>query len=375
MVHLKGITWDHPRGYAPLIATVSAYSQSHSDVEIVWEKQPLEAFENRALDQLAREFDLLVIDHPHVGSASLDRCLVRLEDTERQEELQMLEQQSVGRSHQSYHYENSQWALAIDAAAQGSAYQADMLPSPPTTWSEVVALSGSGRVLWPLNPVHALMSFFTLAASAGTPCGAVGRQLIGEQEGLAVLYAMDEVFRNVPQECLGLDPIGVLELLSEGDHFLYCPLVFCYANYARRGFRRNLIRFGGIPEFENGRAHSTLGGAGIAVSAFAHDQQSAVDYAFWIAGADCQKTIYFESGGQPANRDAWEDGPVNALSNDFFRDFRTTMEQSWMRPRHAGYLEFQKIGGSTIHQFLERRRAARDTVRSLLSAYEATWDT
>lgn len=374
MVRLKGITWDHPRGYAPLIATVSAYSQSHPDVEIIWEKRPLEAFENQPLNQLAREFDLLVVDHPHVGAAARDLCLVRLEDTERHEELQILEQKSVGGSHQSYHYGNSQLALAIDAAAQASAYRADLLPSPPANWNDVVALSGSGRVLWPLKPAHALMSFFTLAASAGTPCGATERHLIGEHEGLTVLRAMEEVSRNVPRECLELDPIGVLEWLSEGDHFLYCPLVFCYANYARRGFRRYLIRFGGVPKFENGRGHSTLGGAGIAVSALAHDRQSAVDYAFWLAGADCQKTIYFESGGQPANRDAWEDDAVNAMSQNFFREFRTTMDQSWTRPRHAGYLEFQKLGGSLIHEFLESRRTAKDTLRSLRSAYEASWE-
>lgn len=375
MVHLKGITWDHPRGYAPLIATVSAYSQSHSDVEIVWEKQPLAAFENRPLDQLAREFDLLVIDHPHVGAAARNRCLVRLDDTERHEELKALAQQSVGRSHQSYHYENSQWALAIDAAAQASAYRADLLPSPHSTWNDVVALSRSGRVLWPLKPVHALMSFFTLAASAGMPCGAAGCRLIGEREGLAVLDAMDEVFRNVPPECLGLDPIGALELLSEDERFLYCPLIFCYANYARPGFKHHLICFGGTPEFENERGRSTLGGAGIAVSAFACDQQTAVDYAFWLAGADCQKTIYFEAGGQPANRAAWEDDAVNAVSQNFFRDLMTTMDQSWIRPRHAGYLKFQELGGNIIHEFLERRRTARDAVRSLLCAYDATWDT
>jgi len=375
MVRLKGITWDHPRGYAPLIATASAYSQGHPDVEIVWEKRPLEAFENRPLNQLGREFDLLVIDHPHVGAAARDRCLARLEDTGRHKELQILEQKSVGGSHQSYQYKNGQWALAIDTAAQASAYRADLLPSPPANWREVVALSGGGRVLWPLRPVHALMSFFTLAASAGTPCGATERHLIREQDGVAVLCAMDEVFRNVPRECLDLDPIGVLEGLSEGEDFVYSPLVFCYANYARRGFRRHLIRFGSIPEFGSGGARSILGGAGIAVSAWAHDQQSAVDYAFWLAGADCQKTIYFESGGQPANRDAWEDDAVNALSQNFFRELRTTMDQSWMRPRHAGYLEFQKQGGSIIHEFLERRRTAKDAVRTLQCAYEASWET
>lgn len=370
---MKGITWDHPRGYDPLVATAAAYSRTHPGVEIAWEKRPLQAFENQPLIQLCREFDFLVIDHPHVGAIARNRCMIRLEDTGRDEELRILEQESVGGSHQSYRYDGSQWALAIDAASQASAYRAELLPCPPSNWREVVALSSCGSVLWPLKPVHALMSFFTLAASAGTPCCVMKHHLLDEQDGLAVLCMMEEVFRNIPQECLDLDPIGVLERLSEGEDFVYCPLVFCYSNYTRRGFRPQLIRFRNVPKLGNGVARSTLGGAGIAVSSLTHDRRSAVDYAFWLAGADCQKTIYFESGGQPANRRAWEDEAVNSRCRNFFREFRTTMDQSWVRPRHAGYLEFQKLGGNIIHKFLERSRTAKDTIRALQSAYEISW--
>src|SRR5213075_1562947 len=103
------MTWNHPRGIDPLVAHAKAYRTSH-DVEISWDARPLEDFEAYPLDQLAEQYDLIVIDHPHVGMAASRRCLLQLEVPP--------VDQTVGHSCQSYYFDGRQWALAIDAAAQ-----------------------------------------------------------------------------------------------------------------------------------------------------------------------------------------------------------------------------------------------------------------
>src|SRR5207247_7815374 len=107
------MTWNHPRGIDPLVAHAKVYRASH-DVEILWDARPLEDFEAYPLDQLAERYDLIVIDHPHVGkaAAAAQECLQPLEAAP--------VDQTVGYSHQSYYFEGKQWALAIDAAAQVS---------------------------------------------------------------------------------------------------------------------------------------------------------------------------------------------------------------------------------------------------------------
>ena len=69
MITLRGITWDHPRGYAPLAASVAPYAQAHS-VRVEWERRSLKDFGDAPLPELARDYDLLIIDHPHVGQES-----------------------------------------------------------------------------------------------------------------------------------------------------------------------------------------------------------------------------------------------------------------------------------------------------------------
>ncbi len=41
---LKGMTWNHPRGYDPMVACSRAW-QEKSGVEIQWEKRSLQDFE------------------------------------------------------------------------------------------------------------------------------------------------------------------------------------------------------------------------------------------------------------------------------------------------------------------------------------------
>jgi hypothetical protein len=70
VVSLRGMTWDHARGYDPMVATSAAYAAAHPGVTITWEKRSLQAFADRPISEMAETYDLMVIDHPHVGEVA-----------------------------------------------------------------------------------------------------------------------------------------------------------------------------------------------------------------------------------------------------------------------------------------------------------------
>src|SRR5262249_49984375 len=77
-IHLRGMTWNHPRGLDPLVAHATFYRQTRN-IQIDWDARSLEDFEAFPLDELAAKYDLMVIDHPHVGMAAASGCLLPLE--------------------------------------------------------------------------------------------------------------------------------------------------------------------------------------------------------------------------------------------------------------------------------------------------------
>ena len=68
-VKLTGITWNHTRGYLPLVATAQRFADQHPDVSIEWHRRSLQEFADFPIERLAERFDLLVIDHPFAGHA------------------------------------------------------------------------------------------------------------------------------------------------------------------------------------------------------------------------------------------------------------------------------------------------------------------
>ena len=77
---LIGMTWNHTRGFLLLAATAQHFAEVHSGVEIVWQKRSLQAFGDQSLEQLAPQFDLLVVDHPFVGYAAANPVLLPLDE-------------------------------------------------------------------------------------------------------------------------------------------------------------------------------------------------------------------------------------------------------------------------------------------------------
>src|SRR3954454_18744621 len=146
---LRGMPWSHPRGYEPMIACSALWKQQKG-IAVEWDKRSLQDFESFPVEELARTYDLIVIDHPHVGQITGQDCLAPLDLPGCEAERDALAAGSVGKSWPSYQWQGRQWALPIDAATQVQAWRPGLLASAPTRWSEVLELARQGRVLIPL---------------------------------------------------------------------------------------------------------------------------------------------------------------------------------------------------------------------------------
>ncbi|MDX0698207.1 extracellular solute-binding protein [Sinorhizobium medicae] len=352
---LKGMTWNHPRGYDPMVACSRAW-QEKSGVEIQWEKRSLQDFETFPVEVLARDYDLIVIDHPHVGQITSENCLLPLDVPGREADRQALSAASVGPSYRSYEWNARQWAFPIDAATQVQAWRPDRTGR-LRTWRELLDLARSGGVVLPLRPPHSLMSFFTLCGNLGRPCRSNGQgDLVDAETGATAIELLKEIAALVDPVCFDMDPIAAFEAMAEeGAAFACAPLIYGYVSYSMAGFRPALIRFGDIPDIgAAGPVGSALGGTGIAVSAFSKAPEQAIDFAYWVASGDVQRGIYAACGGQPGHGAAWQDETVNAATHDFYRATRETLEAAWLRPRHDGYMAFQQAGSDRLNEGLRR---------------------
>ena len=142
MINLKGMTWDHPRGYDPMIASSESFTKKHNNsFSITWDKRPLQAFADRPIEQMTGQYDLIVIDYPHVGEVSANGLLDNFDKSEYTDQLSKLFQESVGQSHKSYFVDNHQWALAIDAATQVAVYRKDLIDFLPSSWNDLIELT------------------------------------------------------------------------------------------------------------------------------------------------------------------------------------------------------------------------------------------
>lgn len=357
MTVLRGITWDHPRGLDCLRASAAEWTRDHPDIAVEWTARSLQEFGAAPLEELVAEFDLLVVDHPHVPHAHHAGLLATIDAPE-------LAGQSVGRSPDSYIYSGRRYGLAIDAAAQVAVHRPDLLPEPPREWSQVWELTAAGRVLWPGKPVDAISSFLSLAGNAGVDI-AVGDRFVDTDAGSSILADLHRLADSVPPDCLEQNPIQVAERLATGDQWIYAPLLFGYTNYSRTGFRQHRLAYTDAPGVDG----SCLGGAGIALSAATPHRAEATAHARWLASADVQRGVYYRGGGQPGNAVAWEDPATNADSLDFFRNTRATLENARIRPHYDGWLTVQEVAGAAINRALRREIDDVTCLRAIEHSY------
>lgn len=352
-IKLHGVTWDHPRGYDPLVAASRLYQQKYG-VQVDWVKRSLKDFGDQSLTDLAETYDLLIIDHPHSGVAKQTNSLVPLEDIADQDAINSLKSQSAGPSFTSYTYDGHQWALPIDAAFQSASYRPDLLQAPiPNTWDEVFHLAERLRargqfVGMALCPTDVLCSFLSLSAQFGAPIDEANKELLPAEKGQLILETLEKMRDLFHPMSLEWNPIMLYDHMAEHDDVVYCPLAFNYTNYSRDGFRSNKLIFADAPH-----QMAVLGGAGIAVSSKCEDQAVAVKFATWVCGEDIQRSIYTQEQGQPANQVAWHDDSCNDLTYNFFSNTEQTLANAYVRPRYSGWPTFQAWLGGEVYKYLK----------------------
>ncbi len=376
MIKLKGMTWDHSRGFDPMLATSKKFQETHNNsVTIQWDKRPLQAFADRPIEDMTDDYDMIVIDYPHVGEVASKGLLQNLDLPKYSSHIEQLKKQSVGKSHESYYINNKQWALAIDAASQTACYREDLIPSYPSNWNALLDLAKNNKVLWPLKPVHAISSFYSVYNNITTELIPDQKKFIDKNFGVETLTMMKAVSKELITDCLTMDPIQTAELMTKTNDFFYCPYIYGFSNYSRKNYRKYILKYIDVINLSGkGPAGTHLGGTGIAVSNVSKNKDLAIEYAFWIASAECQKSLYYESGGQPGNSVAWEDDKINKETNNFFRGTRKTLDLAWVRPRHNGYMKFQDESGNLINEYLQSEIKAESICEKLIDMYNESFE-
>jgi multiple sugar transport system substrate-binding protein len=361
-----GLTWDHPRGYDALAETARRVNEGRAVPLIRWNKQPLEGFESAPIAELAAANDLLVMDHPHIGEAVAEGCLLPLDDLYPAELMATWQRDSVGPSAASYHWQGRTWALPLDVATQVMARRPDRIATPPRDWDEVLDLARSQPVALSLAGPHAILNLMSMVAGAGGEVG--GADFLPDAEAVDALGTLHRLHALRPVGSEKLNPIGLLEAMARSGEIALVPLVFGYVTYAAAGHAPNAVAFSDTIRASGGKG-GVIGGTGIAFSKRCKPTPELLAHIASLLSVETQIEIFPAFGGQPSNRAAWQDERVNRAWGDFYRNTRITAETALLRPRFNGYIAFQTAASERIRAALERRENPETT----LAALRAFW--
>ncbi len=376
-LHLRGITWNHTRGYLPMVATAQRFEETHPGVRFTWEKHSLKDFEDFPLEQLAAEFDLVVLDHPSIPRLARAGILLPLDEHLPAAFLADQAANTVGASHRSYQIDGHQWGLATDAATPVAFWREDLLAvhglAVPSTWEELLELARAGCVEIPAAPINCLMNFYSLCLAVGdTPFTSADR-LVSPDIGRHALVTLRQLLQLCDPACLTRNPIASHDLVASAANtrLAYCPLAYGYSNYAREGYAEHRLRFGEVPTLGGQPLRTTLGGAGLALFAGRPSEHTAASLAYTttVASAEVQRTLYTHAGGQPGHRSAWTDPTNNALTRDYFTATLPVLDRAYLRPQFAGYIPFQAAASDVLHEALRGTRDDTDLLTTLDRLY------
>lgn len=355
-ITLKGITWDHSRGYTPLVATAQRFMELHKDIEIIWHKRSLQDFADKPISGLAKDYDLLIIDYPWIGYGAEMQQFLPLNKYLPERFLQDQLLGSVGASYESYTHQGQTWAIPMDAATPVASYRPDIFQKNnwqlPASFEDVLALAKLGQVILPGIAVDTLMNFYMFCCTLGEKPFALAGKLISETTGLKALSLYKSLIDKVDPICFGLNPIKVYELLSSSNKYGYCPFAYGYTNYARPGYAEHVLHFTDLVSLNGQPLISTIGGTGLAVSQYCLFKTKAIEYLQYTTSAKNQEHLYFENGGQPAHMQAWTSRANNAATHQFFQRTLPALQRAYLRPRYNGYIHFQDQAGDIIRQYL-----------------------
>ena len=375
---LRGLTWDHPRGYSPLIQGASEYEALHPGLRIHWDRRTLREFGEAPIEQYLDRYDLIIMDHPFVGFAAAHDVLVDLGEYLTDGEKAAFARDSVGASWDSYRYANGIWALPVDAATQVASYRPDLLSelfgTAPCTFDEVLQLGqktrASGKfIAVAACPIDAISLFFTFTANLGHPIAENADPFVDQRVAKEVLDRMHALIAIVHPNSTAWNPMQVYDQMVASSDIVYCPWAYGYSNYSRR---QNLIplKFSDAPPAgDRGCAGTQLGGTGIGVSKKSPNREAAVSYAKWLASQEHQGGTYFREGGQPASLAAWIDPQIDFEAGGFFSGTLETLRTAYVRPRFDGFIRFFESAGIEINRCLKNQVADAQLIEWLNKSF------
>lgn len=348
MTDFLGLTWDHPRGRNALAAAAPRIGGGD---RLHWHVQPLEGFESAPIDELARSYDLLVLDHPHLGDALATASLRPLDELFDVEQIRVWEQAAIGPTLASYRMAGQLWALPLDAATQVSARRPELVPDAPATWTETEQLAEQGLLTLSLAGPHAFLSLCSIAVSLGATPASTPGVLFHRPTAERALALLVHLAARAPEGTQLLNPIGLLDRMRDRGDIGYLPLVYGYVNYSAPD-----LVFGPVPA-EHGRIGSTLGGTGIALTRRSAPSPALLAHLRWLLAEHTQRTFIPRHDGQPGLRAAWTDPDLDAAAHGFYSGTRAVLESAWVRPRLPGYIPFQSDASAIIRSVITGERS------------------
>lgn len=377
MIELRGIAWDHPRGYEPLIAAAEEFKKDNPNVSIKWDVRSLKEFGDMPIESLIERYDLITIDHPYMGQADKNGLLLKLEQHLSPEVIKKLEDESLGQCFNIYHYNKHMYATPIDSAALVASYRKDLIAeigvTLPNSRQELKRfyknLPANYKVAWALCPTDILCTFLTLCAQQAGSDFTAGKQ-IDAKVGAAVIDELKFHLEFLHPDSMKWNPIQILNRMGSEDEIIYSPYLFGYTNYARNGYTKNLVHFTNSPVGLQKNISTIMGGVGLAVSALTKNPSIAANFVGYVAEANIQAGIFTRNGGQPANKLAWQSAENNQLCNNFFSDTMWTIENAYIRPQHPGWNHFQEQGADVIHEGILKNTSSDQVMRQLNELYK-----
>lgn len=351
---LHGVTFDHPRSIDPLRAASDLYASRHG-LYVDWTTHDLGEFERGSLAGLASRFDVIMFDHPFIGEALTGDVIYPLDQLLSVDELQTMEDATLGLSYQSYFANGHLWAAPVDGAAQFAAWRHDLLSDPPSTWSDLLRFGrDTPGVLVPLTAAHAACTFFTVGWNL--PSGNNNRFYLDDVAVTDTISKMRALVAVVDPLSFDLNPIDALDLMAEGADHPYSPFVFGYTPYAADGFRQHSLCFGTTPTVSATPNRAVMGGAGIGISKHTQFPSEAARYAAWLTSNEVQAVVFPRHLGQPASRAGWGSIEREDLYANFFDGTSASLASAFVRPRMPGFPEFQHEMGELVRDELMTKR-------------------
>ena len=213
------------------------------------------------------------------------------------------------------------------------------------------------------------MSFYMVCCNLGEQVCSTKDYVISDQVGVQSLEMLRELGQHIQPDCFNMNPIKVYESMTLTDRFAYSPFAYGYSNYSRTGYGRKLLKFHDMVHLGQQRLITTLGGTGLAISAQCKHPDIAAHFSQYAANPYTQRTVFFDNGGQPGHRQAWEDEHTNEVCINYFKDTLPALDRAFLRPRYHGHLYFQDNAGAPIREYIMNGGDAKKLLKSLNQLY------